>query len=406
MDKTTTGSRAGEPSAVRSGTGSLSRCADLAGPRLYRDNAFAVTGLPANARGRAVRQHRQRLEARLAVRDTLPPDPDSPLVGERRKDEVRAAFEEFQDPRRRLVDELLWRWGDADLKCGCPRSLHEEHDDAVRFHAMVLEAEAGRGGVTVEGRDTLWRGAASGWGLLLGRPEFRQHIAHRIEDLDDPRLGEHTADDFLAALPPLLVSPLRELAADADFRTRLAGVCAGWTEHEVFAGLLAPLFEETVEDTVEQITEGLLSAKRQQEAGRYGDAALTLREQVLPTFERLGEFKAFVSEWRYEEVAHIVAVGLNNLAVALADHHLHGRPSAQQRQTMVELTEAAYEIAPDRDMQGIEANWDAIHSQFGQHARTVEAGGSGDVWGGLRLGCLLVLLVMVLPALIAYLVNR
>ncbi|MET9969636.1 hypothetical protein ABZZ80_27850, partial [Streptomyces sp. NPDC006356] len=190
------------------------------------------------------------------------------------------------------------------------------------------------------------------------------------------------------------------------FRPRLAGVSAGWTEHEVFAGLFAPLFEETVEDTLEQITEGLLSAKRQQEAGRYGDAALTLREQVLPTYERLGEFKAFVSEWRYEEVAHIVAVGLNNLAVALADHHLHRRPSAQQRQTMIELTEAAYEIAPDRDMQGIEANWDAIHSQFGQYARTVEAGGSGDVWGGLRLGCLLVLLVMVLPALIAYLVNR
>lgn len=405
MDKTTTGGRAGAPSAARSGTGSLSRCTDLAGVRLYRDNAFAVTGLPANARGRAVRQHRQRLEARLAVRDTLPPDPDSPLVGGPRKEEVRAAFEEFQDPRRRLVDELLWRWGDADLKCGCPRALHEEHDDAVRFHAMALEAEAGRGSVTAEGRDTLWRGAAGGWGLLLGRPEFRQHIAHRIEDLDDPRLGEHTADEFLAALPPLLVSPLRELAADADFRPRLAGVCAAWSEHEVFAGLFTPLFEETVEDTVEQITEGLLSAKRQQEAGRYGDAALTLREQVLPAFERLGEFRVFVSEWRYEEVAHVVAVGLNNLAVALADHHLHRRPTAEQRQTMVELTEAAYEIAPDRDIQGIEANWDAIHSQFGQHARTVEAGGSGDVWGGLRLGCLLVLLLMVLPALIAYLVN-
>ena len=128
MDKTTTGGRAGAPSAARSGTGSLSRCTDLAGVRLYRDNAFAVTGLPANARGRAVRQHRQRLEARLAVRDTLPPDPDSPLVGGPRKEEVRAAFEEFQDPRRRLVDELLWRWGDADLKCGCPRALHEEHD--------------------------------------------------------------------------------------------------------------------------------------------------------------------------------------------------------------------------------------------------------------------------------------
>ncbi|MGW6907187.1 hypothetical protein [Streptomyces sp. NPDC054940] len=405
MDNTTAGGRTGEPSAVRPGTGHLSRFADLAGTRLYRDNAFAVTGLPVNARGRAVRQHRQRLEARLAVQDTLPADPESPLAGGHRRDEVRAAFEEFQDPRRRLVDELLWRWGEPGPECGCPPSVHEEHDDAVRFHAMALEAEAGRGHTGTDGRDNLWRGAAGGWGLLLERPEFRHHIAHRIGELDDPRLGEHSADDFLAALPRLLVSPFRELAADPEFRPRLAGVCAGWQEHEVFAGLFAELFEETVEETVEKITDDLLSAKRYQEAGRYGDAVLAMRRQVLPTFERLGDFRAFISDWRYEEVAHIVAVGLNNLAVALADHHLYKRPSAAQRQTMVELTEAAYEIAPDRDVAGIEANWDAIHSQFGEYARSVEAGGISDLWGGLRLSCLLVFLVMVLPALIAYWVN-
>ncbi|MDF3142211.1 MULTISPECIES: hypothetical protein [unclassified Streptomyces] len=361
MDKTTAGDRTGEPSAARSGAGKLSRFADLAGVRLYRDNAFAVTGLPATARGRAVRQHRQRLEARLAVEDSWPGDPDSPLVGGHRRDEVRAAFEEFQDPRRRLVDELLWRWGEPGPGCGCPASVHEEHDDAVRFHALALEAEAGRGHATTEGRDTLWRGAASGWGLLLERPELRRHIAHRIAELDDPRLGAHTADDFLAALPRLLVSPFRELAADPEFRPRLARVCAGWAEHTAFAGLFSELFEETVEETVEKITDGLRSASEKKDAGLFGDAVQVVRREVLPAFERLGDFRAFVSDWQYEDVAHIVAVGVGNLAVAMLGHHQLNRPSPTQMKTVVELAEKAYEIAPERHVKAFKDNWDVIY---------------------------------------------
>jgi hypothetical protein len=50
MDNTTAGDRTDGPSAVRRGTGKLSRFADLAGARLYHDNAFAVTGLPVTAK--------------------------------------------------------------------------------------------------------------------------------------------------------------------------------------------------------------------------------------------------------------------------------------------------------------------------------------------------------------------
>lgn len=361
MDKTTAGERTGEPSAVRRGTGNLSRFADLAGTRLYRDNAFAVTGLPVNARGRAVRQHRQRLDARLAVQDTLPADPESPLVGGHRRDEVRAAFEEFQDPRRRLVDELLWRWGEPGPECGCPPSVHEEHDDAVRFHAMALEAEAGRGHPTTDGRDILWQGAAAGWGLLLERPELRRHIAHRIVELDDPRLSEHTADDFLGALPRLLVSPFRELAADPDFRPRLARVCSGWAEQEAFAGLFSELFEESVDETVREITDALRSTKDKQDDEGFADAVRVVREEVLPAFERFGEFRAFVPEWRCEDVAHIVAVGVGNLAVAILGHHRFDPPSRARMDTAVELAEKAYEIAPERHVKAFKDNWEVIY---------------------------------------------
>lgn len=363
MDDMTTGARAHEPSAARRGTGTPDRFTDLAGTRLYRRNVFAVTGLPADAEGRAVRAHRQRLETRLEVERTWPGDAELPLVGGHRKEDVRAAFEEFQDPRRRLVDELLWRWGDSDFGCGCPASVHRDHDEAVRGHCLVLEAETGRVEATTQERDRLWAGAAAHWAELLERPEFRQHITHRIRALGDPRLGERTADDFLAGLPRLLVSPFGELIAEPGLRPRLAQVCAGWVEHAPFARLLPEVFEELVEETMGTIDEGVLSARDRKNAGRHEDAIAVLRERVLPAFDGLDPLRAFVPEWRYEEAAHAVAVSLNNLAVALFDYQ-SARSTAWKRQTMLELAERAYEIAPDSDADEIKANWDAIHDQF------------------------------------------
>nr|WP_257101553.1 hypothetical protein [Streptomyces sp. alain-838] len=239
--------------------------------------------------------------------------------------------------------------------------MHEEHDEAVRLHAMVLEAEAGRITTAPDGRDTLWRGAAAAWGRLLERPEFRRHIAHRIGELDDPRLGGHSADDFLTALPRLLVSPFRDLAADPDFRPRLAPVCTGWAEYAVFTDLFAGLFEEMVEETVQEITDGLRSANAKKEAGLFGDAEMILRREVLPAFDRIGELRAFVSDWRYDDVSHAVAVGVGNLAVAMLGHHRFKAPTRRQKQTVVELAEKAYEIAPEAHVRAFAENWDVIY---------------------------------------------
>jgi len=405
------GGRIGGPAAV-GGTGGggggrvggaggrgLSRFADLAGARLYRANAFAVTGLPANAQGRAVRQQRQRVEARLAVEETWAGDAVSPWKGAYRRDEVRAAFEELQDPRRRLVDELLCRWGEVDLGCGCPRSLHTDHDAAVRVHALALATEAGHGDVPVGRRGPLWAHAAKTWGRLLGRPELRAHIAHRIGALDDPRLAAHTADDFLAALPRLLVSPFTELAVDPAFRGRLATVCAGWVEQQAFSGLFFELFEGMVEERTERISDGVRSAVALQNSTQYADAARVLLREVVPAYEELGDFRTFLPDWRHDEARHAVAVSLNNLAVALQRHHLLRPPGEAQRRTLLELADKAYEITPERDAQAIEANWRVIHDQFTHPG----PGGSGPFRGDRGgTGCARVIVVTVGSAVVVF----
>ncbi|MDT0344955.1 hypothetical protein [Streptomyces litchfieldiae] len=346
------------------------------------------------------------MEARLAIEETWPGDAESPLVGRYRKEEVRAAFEEFQDPRRRLVDELLWRWGEADLGCGCPRSVHDDHDEVVRLHAKALEVEAGRLTVPAKELGALWRGAASGWGTLLARAEFREHVTHRMRALNDPRLGEHTTDDFLAGLPKLLVSPLLELAMEPAFGERLADVSEEWARIAVFSTHISELFEETLEERTEKIRDGLLAAEGMQEARRYADAAEILRQRVVPEFEQLDVLRAFLPEWRHEQIAHAVAVTLNNLAVALQHYHLNIRPTAEQRDTMLGLVEKAHDFAPKRDEGHIFRNWAAIREQFGSPGR-VRGRPVPEVSTNRRrdtIGCVLFLLgiaaVLVLAAVV------
>ncbi|MET9812882.1 hypothetical protein [Streptomyces sp. NPDC006355] len=337
------------------------RFEELAGPQLYRRNAFAVTGLPTHASGPAVRRHRQKLEARLAVEDRWPGARDMAPAGGYGKDEVRAAFEGLQDPRRRMVDEVLWLWGSADSGCGCPADVHELHDSAVLLHARALRAETGDLDLPLDMRASLWEHAVSAWGHLLTDGALRQHVRHRIRALGDPRLDEDAADDLLAGLPKLLVSPFPQLFADRATAARLTPVCSAWTGFPPFAGLFAELFERAVEDAYEKIHADLLTAEREREAAHYREAFLLLRDRVVPGFEDLAPLRPFVSDWRYDEIAHVVAVGLNNLAVELLGVSVYRPPSASRREEMVWLAEKAYEIGPDRDSAGLKENWETIY---------------------------------------------
>ncbi|MEU0390857.1 hypothetical protein [Streptomyces chartreusis] len=354
------------------------RFEELAGTQLYRRNVFAVTGLPTSASGPAVRRHRQKVEARLAVEDSWPGAPD--LAGGYGKDEVRASFEGLQDPRRRMVDELLWLWGTPASGCDCDPDVHEWHDAAVLLHARVLEAETGRSGLPAEQRASLWENAVSAWGHLLADGALRQHVRHRIRALGDPRLDEDAADDLLARLPRLLVSPFPQLFADRATATRLASVCSAWAGFPPFAGLFPELFERAVEEAYEKIHGDLLTAEREREAHHYREAFLLLRDRVVPGFEDMAPLRPFVSDWRYDELAHIVAVGLNNLAVELLGISVHRPPSASRREEMIWLAEKAYEIGPDRDSDGLKENWETIYDHVTGTARRPARAGRRFPW--------------------------
>lgn len=340
------------------------RFEELAGTELYRRNVFAVTGLPTRASGPAVRRHRQKVEARLAVEDRWPGAPEVAPVGGYGKDEARASFEGLQDPRRRMVDELLWLWGTPDSGCECDPDVHEWHDAAVLLHARVLEAETGRRPVPVEQRASMWQNVVSAWGHLLADGALRQHVRHRIRALGDPRLDEDAADDLLARLPRLLVSPFPQLFADQATANRLTFVCSAWTGFPPFAGLFSELFERAVEEAYEKIHGDLLTAEREREAHHYREAFLLLRDRVVPGFEDMAPLRPFVSDWRYDEIAHVVAVGLNNLAVELLGVCVHRPPSATRREEMLWLAEKAYEIGPDRDSAGLKENWETIYDHL------------------------------------------
>lgn len=335
---------------------SPARFEDLAGLRLYRRNSFAVTGLSVDARGPAVRRHRQRLDARLAFEETWAGDAHSPVREGYRRDEVRLAFEEFQDPRRRLVDELTWYWRDAGLGCGCAPATHERHDEAVRAHLTAIEAETGHLDVPTAGRTRYWKNAADGWAELLDSPDLRGHIAHRMTALADPRLDDHAPDDFLAGLPGLLLSPFAELAGDRAARPRLAEVCARWAEYPVFATPLPEVFEDAVEESVDRLKDALRTAGERHEAGQHADALATLEERVLPAYGEFESLKRFVPESRSEEMAHTVTVALNNVALGICEAGLH-RPF---RTRLIETMEAASRIAPQRDQVQIDQNLTAV----------------------------------------------
>jgi hypothetical protein len=365
MAETMRGGAPGGPVADGPAPQEGSWCAGLAGIRLYRRNAFAVTGLPADARESDVQRFRQEWQARQDVSVTWPGAAGSPLAGPFGTAEVRAAAEVFSDPRRRLVDELLWLWDGAALGCSCPDPVHRRHDEAVRCHALALEATAGYREAAPEERVELWGWAADAWGALCGGPEFARHVAERVRALGDPRLGAGAADEVLAAVPRLLVSPFRAMAADADLAPGLPEVCGRWARHAVFAGPVTEVFEEVAREGVRTVAEGLADVERKRADHGYQGAVLLMELEVVPVFEGLTRLGPLVPDARREEAAHLLASGLDDLVGDLQDHYVGLLPNGKQRRTVIELAEKAYAVAPEPDRRALERKRDAVRRQFG-----------------------------------------
>ncbi|MEU4165023.1 hypothetical protein [Actinoplanes sp. NPDC026670] len=280
-----------------------------AGPDLFRLNAFRVTGLPTVADHRAVRQRRQQVVAAMSMGadvDRVPSDVDA--------DEVRAAFDRLLgDPRYRLVDELFWLWDVPGGDCGCPSSLHSEHDKAAIAHGMALDQEYSK--LDPPGRDRtdldrLWSEAARLWDGVLRRNATWDHMRHRARKLGDRRLDDTVVDELRAGLPAALLRPLVTLAVASDNPEPLARIVHGWTGRSDLAGdMLAeaagPLYE-TIETGVRQTRELL-------EAGELDEAIENTRGLPI-TLLRLRALLPPSEFRRTSNACEVVAIAFNNCA--------------------------------------------------------------------------------------------
>lgn len=350
------------------------RSREAFGTDLYRRNTFAVTGLATYAQGRAVRQHKQRLDARLKVAGEWRGAPDSPIAGSYSGAEVRQAFEHFADPRHRLIDESLWWWDQPGAPdpvaagCGCPQQLHHDHDAAVRAHATVLEAESGRLPLPEQERLALWAQAGQGWRKVLAHPGFTGHLRHRIERLDDPRLGPDRLDEVTATARRLLVSPFEQFAQEAEFANhRLIRTSRDWLEGDLRAAVTA-VYEQVTDKFFDTINGQLIEAKEKSDAQQFEQAEHQLRQEVLPALQQVSAYRPYQPAWRHDEIAHRAAVALNNLAIAVATAHMtgHGWPNDAQQQRILRLVRTAIEVAPGDRRSDFVENRDDLTRMFQQ----------------------------------------
>ncbi|MBD0735321.1 hypothetical protein [Streptomyces sp. CBMA29] len=196
----------------------------LAGPDLYRNNAFRVTGLPTDASPSRVRRAREeallvnRLPAAGSGRGTgrLRDHAEAETAGTAPGGEaMRAAYEVLRDPVARLVHELLWIWGPEVP----PAQGESGHDAAVRAHQDALEGEATGPHAPDPARarqlDALWERGLDAWATVLAGHEFWDHAKRRVADIEDPRLTTGTVRRLRERLPRHIVAAGAEVGLRA-----------------------------------------------------------------------------------------------------------------------------------------------------------------------------------------------
>jgi hypothetical protein len=253
---------------------------DEALPELYRNNAFRVLGLPVRSSEREIRKYLREIELRrefgggdLAVPGRggnpaplpLNPPPDAELVAE--------AQARIARPERRFVDEFFWFWSsdvepltalmkndiEAATNFWIKQTESSEsrwatvHDMAVMFHAAALDIEwAANHNIPVteelaQQRDKYWKNSIAIWRLAISREEVWEHLAARVEEIDDPRVTPLMAKELRKALSVVLLSVSARLAARASQR----GAKAEAQRHNVI--MLDFNFDEESVDEARQI---------------------------------------------------------------------------------------------------------------------------------------------------------
>lgn len=330
----------------------VERVRELAGPELYRRNAFRVIGMATDASRRTVGRRRQQVTVAAQAGVDVGAAGELPVPGGVRPEELRTAFDVLDHPQRRIVDEFFWLWGQTGGSCPCADKLHREHDTAVLAHARALDAElcGARGTEDSAGtvRDRHWQTAARQWAKLLRRPDLWTHLSHRVGTLADLRLNESVVTVLEAEVRRALVGSVAGLAARSEHPARLADVCGQWAwagRHLMAESLeeqLRPLYEST-HDGVEGAAKKLNGTFR---AGGTKTAAVQvargLRETVVPNVERLRAFAACGMSLPVAQLNDTTALLINNCAVALSPEPEKSAPAGES----FELLDLALRLEP------------------------------------------------------------
>ncbi|MGZ0148214.1 hypothetical protein ACXJJ3_14170 [Kribbella sp. WER1] len=278
----------------------------LAGPDLYRRNAFRISGLLADADARTARQVAQRLRAALAVGA----DVDLGTATSRDPHEIQAACDLILgDPRRRLVHEMFAPWGDDVSSCGCSPTLHRNHDAAVAAHSSAISKEQDGGRPDVD-----WNSAWQSWSKVVGASTA--HLESRVRDLDDRQLDRTAVTGLERELPRTLVQPAVDLAVAAPLKR--AGVLvklarkfpqAEQLHRRLLESAAAPFYED-------------LEDRRTRIAQRIGidpaDGIVDeIEKELLPKLRRLDALLPSKENHRTSGLHDQVAILLNNCAVDL-----------------------------------------------------------------------------------------
>ncbi|MGX7672318.1 hypothetical protein [Plantactinospora sp. DSM 117369] len=306
---------------------------EMAGPDLYRRNAFRVTGLPVDVDRRTARARQQQLTAALRVGADVGWQGSSATT-----EEVRAAFDGvLGDPRRRLVHEVFAVWGTPD-GCECPAGVHYDHDAAVRAHAAALDVEPADllAATIAGGLPGQWTAAATAWTKTLRSASFWRHLHHRVERLDDRQLDASAVEALRAELPVALVRPLLRLAASAAYPAPLRKNLGEWP---VPARERDRLIEEAAEPLYAELESAVRDLHSRLESGDADEIVTEMRARVKPLLARLEGLAPRDEHRRTDAVRDKVAVLLNNCA--LARHRATGQYKGKVKGWLAEAEKLA-----------------------------------------------------------------
>ncbi|TCC27375.1 hypothetical protein [Kribbella speibonae] len=316
----------------------------LAGPELYRRNAFLISGLRADADARTTRQVAQRLRAALEVGADI----DLGTATSRDPHEIQAACDLILgDPRRRLVHEMFALWGDDVSRCGCESLMHRMHDSAVAAHSATISQEQNGGRPDEE-----WKAVWQIWSLFLA--DATSHLESRVRELDDRQLDRAAVATIETELPRTLVQPLVDLAVTgpvsrAGTLVDIAGKFpnAERLHRRLLEAAAAPLYED-------------LEERRTQVARRIGEEPVDplvaeIERDLLPQLQRLDALLPPKDNHRTSALHDQLAILLNNCAVELMN-----RGDAADGRAERWLDRAAKLVIDQRDRDLITENRDAL----------------------------------------------